>query len=44
LFSIDQKTSQAQPKEIPGATQMREAADLVMDRDCMEIAEALSTQ
>jgi hypothetical protein len=43
LVSIHQKTGKAQPKKRPGAAQMREAADLVMDRDCMEIAEALST-
>jgi hypothetical protein len=43
VVSIDQKSSETQPKARRGAAQMREAADQVMERDSHQIAEALST-
>ena len=42
LVPFEKKASDTKAKARSGAAQMRVAADLVMERDCMEIAEALS--
>ena len=42
LAIVEKKASDSKPKGRSGAAHMRDAADLVMEQDCLEIAEALS--
>jgi hypothetical protein len=39
---VEKKASDPKPARTGGAAQMREAAELVVQKDCLEIAEALS--
>jgi hypothetical protein len=42
LVLLEKQASETKPKSKGGAAQMREAADMFMEQDCLEIAEALS--
>jgi hypothetical protein len=42
LAIVEKKASDSKPKGRSGAAHMRDAADLVMEQDCLEIAQALS--
>jgi hypothetical protein len=43
LVVMEQRTNDEKPKRTRGAAQMRDAADMILDHDCIDIAEALST-